>query len=70
MIARRIIPRAELFPSQRLLMEAAAQERSRCRNVIVLDGRAYRCARETIGGHHEGIHDALATHSDDGAVRW
>jgi hypothetical protein len=67
-IARRIITREELFPMQRV--ESATDPRRRCHQTIELDAQTYRCARGTIGGAHEGIHDALASHGDGGAVRW
>lgn len=69
-IARRIVPRDELFPGQRV--EPATDPRLRCHRTIQLDALTYRCAREVTGslGFHEGIHDALATHADGGVVRW
>lgn len=68
MIARRIVARAELFPMQRV--EPAVDPLRRCHQTIKLDAQTYRCARGTTDGFHEGIHDALTTHGDDGAVRW
>lgn len=38
----------------------------RCGRPIVLDGVIYYCARFA----RHGIHDARATHSDGGLVRW
>lgn len=51
-------------------VESATDPRRRCHQTIELDAQTYRCARGTIGGAHEGIHDALASHGDGGAVRW
>jgi len=62
--ARRIIPRDELMPAMR--REQADDRQSRCRAIIELDGYTYRCGR----ADHEGIHDAFASHVDQGAVRW
>ena len=64
MIARRIIPRDQLWPSMR--HQPAVDRRSVCRQTIVLDGTEYHCQR----AHVDGIHDAFMVHGDGGVVRW
>jgi len=64
--ARRIIPRDELMPAMRREPVDPDFPQRRCRHTIELDGYTYRCGR----ADHEGIHDAFASHVDQGAVRW
>lgn len=72
-IARSII---EFVPVS-MLHPKSRDPRRTCSSTIVLDGKRYRCGRETFGpdvarglGHHDGIHDAFVVHGDGGAVRW
>lgn len=64
--ARRIIARAELFPSMR--REQVRDQRKQCHATIELDGSTYRCGRDRE--HVDGIHDAFVEHGDGGSVRW
>ena len=60
----RIIDRTSMPPLLR--HERAPHPRKQCRATIELDNAVYRCGRE----HVDGIHDAFADHTDEGAVRW
>jgi hypothetical protein len=64
MTTRRVIPRADLFPSMK--HESAPNQFVRCHATIDLDRNTYRCGRQ----HVDGIHDAFTEHGDGGAVRW
>jgi hypothetical protein len=65
---RRILSRGDLFPGQHV--RPAGEGERTCHATVKLDGFGYQCARGVIDGFHEGIHDALRTHHDGGAVRW
>lgn len=69
MISPRIIPRDLITGA--LVRPRAADPRHTCTRTITLDGRTYRCGRETRrnDGEHDGIHDAYAEHRG-GSVRW
>jgi len=69
-IEPRIIPRDQVTGA--LVRPRATDPRRTCRATIDLDGRTYRCGRETRSTDrlHDGIHDAYAEHGDGGAVRW